>query len=189
MEPSPDPRTRRSRQAVVDAAVALLREVGVEAFTVESVVERSGVAKTTIYRHWPDRDALVLDALAQLIDPPSPIDTGSLAGDLTRLTEGLAQALQTGPLADLLPSVIAAARRDRRLAELHRRLIDSRHEAVRQVVRRGIARGELPPDTDPNLVVDLLGGPLFYRGLVAGRRLDRGFARQVVEVVLKGLQG
>lgn len=181
-----DPRVLRSRATVIAATLNLLTERGIAATTIEAVAERSGVAKTTIYRHWADQPALVLDAFASTLrEPPDP-DTGTLRGDLHALTGGLAAALRTGPAAGLMPALIDAAERDPAFAALHRQEATRRHRVVRAVIARGIARGEMPPNTDPDDVLDLLVGPIFYRRWVsAGTGTDdTTFAERVVDLVL-----
>ena len=184
--PRTDPRVLRSRAAVLGATLELLVEKGIAATTIEAVSERSGVAKTTIYRQWEDQPALVHDAFATtLVEPPDP-DTGTLRGDLVALLTGLAGALTRGPAAALMPALIEAAERDPAFAELHRREAEQRHRVVRGVIERGISRGELPAGTETDDVLDLLTGPLFHRRWVSGGVLDGGFAALVVDVVLAG---
>lgn len=182
-----DPRVIRSKQAVIEAALELLSERGVTATTVEAISERSGVAKTTIYRHWPGKPEVVLDAIRTLISPPDDPDTGSLRQDLYILTEGLARALGESRMAALIPSLIAAAERDAAFAALHRNFVAAQHQVVRDVCLRGVGRGELPAGTDVDEVVVLLAGPLFYRRSVTHDRLDAGFSQRVVDVVLDAL--
>lgn len=187
--PRVDPRVARSRAAVVAAALDIVRERGIAACTIEAVAQRSGVARSTIYRQWDDQPALVLDAIGSTLTAPPDPDTGTLRGDLLALLGGLARALQEGPGAALLPAVVEAAERDPRFAELHRREASLRHRVVRDVLERGVARGELPPGTDPDDVLDLVTGPLFHRRWVSRGSVDPGFAVRVVDVVLAGYAG
>jgi len=182
---STDPRVRRSRAAVVAATLELLTERGVAATTIEAVAERSGVAKTTIYRHWPGHAELVLDAFATLLRPPADPGTGSLRGDLIDLVAGLAHAMSAGPAAGLMLSLIDAAERDPAYADLHRREARARHAVILDVIDRGIRRGELPADTDPAEVLDLIAGPVFHRRAISQGPLDTPFATRVVDRVLR----
>ncbi|MDC7122770.1 TetR/AcrR family transcriptional regulator [Cellulomonas fimi] len=179
-----DPRVARSRARVLAGTVELLIERGIAGTTIDAVAEHTGVAKTTIYRQWADQPSLVLDAFGSLLDAPAPPDTGSLRDDLRVLLTGLAAALTVSPAARLMPALIDAAERDARFAELHRREAATRHAPVLTVVRRGIARGELPAGTDPALVVDLVTGPLFHRRWVTGGRIDDAFVSAVVDAAL-----
>src|SRR3984957_19430878 len=100
-----DSRIERSRHSVLTAALELLSESGVGGFSVDEVARRSGVAKTTIYRHWPTREALVVDACSRLTAPQTIPDTGSLEGDLTSILSYIAELLQTANWASVLPSI------------------------------------------------------------------------------------
>lgn len=182
--PDVDPRVARSRSAVVEATLDLLNERGVAAITIEAISERSGVAKTTIYRHWDSKAEVVIDAIGTLIDPPPAPNTGSLRGDLRAVLGGLAQALTSSPLSGLLPSLIDAAERDPEFAELHRSEATTRHRVVRDVVVRGIERGELPSEVDPDEFLEFVTGPLFYRRWVSVGSVDPAFAFRVVDLVL-----
>lgn len=185
-----DPRVTRSKAAVIEAALALIAQRGVATTTIDEISERSGVAKTTIYRHWNSKPEVVLDAISSRLEPPPPPlpDTGDLHQDLWQLVEGLAWALTDGPLAPMMSSLIDAAERDPEFAALHRRHARQRHAVVRTVLQRGIARGELPDDTDIDAALDLLAGPVFHRRLVSHGSVDAGFCRWVVDVVLGGLR-
>jgi AcrR family transcriptional regulator len=151
---------------------------------VEAIAERSGVAKTTIYRHWQGQAGIVLDAFTELLRPPPDPDTGTLHADLVQLTAGFARALTTGPAAALMLSLIDAAERDPAYAELHRAQAHARHAVILSVIDRGVRRGELPAGTDPTEVLDLIAGPVFHRRTVSLAPLDERFAERVVERVL-----
>ncbi len=179
-----DPRVARSRTAVIAATLDLLLERGITATTIEAVAERSGVARTTIYRQWDGQPSLVLDAIGTTLRTPTDPDTGTLRGDLLGLLGGLADALTTSPAAGLMPALIDAAERDPAFAALHHREATQRHQVVHTAIARGIARGELPRDTDPADVLDMVTGPLFYRRLVSAAAVDRAFAQRVVDRVL-----
>ena len=181
-----DPRVLRSRASVVAATLDLLTERGIAATTIEAVAERSGVAKTTIYRQWDGRPALVLDAIASTLQEPLDPDTGSLRDDLLILLAGLGRALMASPAAALLPALIDAAERDPAFAALHRREAAHRHRVVLAAIVRGITRGELPAGTDPDEVLDLLAGPVFYRRWVSGGPVGTDLTARVVDVVLAG---
>lgn len=178
------PRKARSRARVLTAALELLGERGIAGTTVEAVADRSGVARTTIYRQWPGQAALVQDAFDSLLEPPAAPDTGTVRGDLLQLVGGLADALASSPAARLMPALIDAAERDADFAELHRRQAARRHAPLLEVLDRAVRRGELADDADAPLLLDLLAGPLFYRRMVSGGPLDRAYAERVVDLVL-----
>ena len=179
-----DPRVIRSRTAVIAATLDLLAERGIAATTIEAVAERSGVAKTTIYRQWDGQPALVLDAIGTTLHTPTDPDTGTLRGDLLELLGGLADALNSSPAAGLMPALIDAAERDPAFAALHHREAAQRHRVVHAAIVRGIDRGELTLAADPSEVLDMLAGPVLYRRLVSSGAIDRAFAQRIVDRVL-----
>ena len=180
-----DPRVLRSREAVLAAAVELLAEHGASGVTVEAIAHRSGVAKTTIYRHWPESSQLVLDAIRGLAEPCAAPDTGTLRGDLTAIVEGMADNITTSALARVLPSLIDAADRDAAMADVQRVWVRERRASLRRALHRAEARGEIEPGVDADLVASLCGGSLFYRRLISHEPLSRSFLAGIVESTLR----
>lgn len=183
----PRRRSARAEAAILDATVELVAENGVARLTVDGVAAKAGVGKATIYRHWPTKAALVIEAIASHAEVPDPPDTGRLREDLVLLLDGLRSAISAPPLAGLLVSLVDAAERDPELAELHTAFAASRRQRVLAVLQRGVERGELPGWVDRDLAVDLLVGPLFYRRLVSRMPSERSTVDQVVDTVLAGL--
>jgi AcrR family transcriptional regulator len=184
-----DERVRRSKETVLAVTYELLTETGLGGVSVDAVARRSGVAKTTIYRHWPSRSALLLDACARMRTRPEVPDTGSLAKDLLMLATDLAGRLRSARWPTVLPSIIDAAERDPELAELHARLHAELIVAFQAVVERGRRRGELAPGRDPSEVIASVIGPLFYRRWFSREALDERFVKGVVEHVVRGSKG
>lgn len=183
----PDPRMSRSRQRALGAALDLIAERGIAGASIEAISARSGVAKTTIYRQWPNQATLVLDAFRSIApDPPLP-DTGTLRGDLKVLVGGFAEALGNSRAGVLMAALIDAAQRDTNLAQLHAQETLRRHQPVLVVLIRGIERNELPKGTDLDSLVDRLAGPVLHRRFISGLPLDRGFGDQLVEATLPAL--
>lgn len=183
-----DPRVARSRAAVLAATVDLLGELGHSGTTVEAVAERSGVAKTTIYRHWPTRARLLLDAFQSSVelDPMRP--TGDLRRDLLGLTGGLAQKLRNPRWSRIMATLIDAAEADPELAELTSIFTEQRRAAVVAVLERGIADGELDPSVDPRLASQLVGGALFYQRFMVRCAADDEELGRIVDLALDGLR-
>jgi AcrR family transcriptional regulator len=158
---------RRSKDAVVAATLAatyeLLSESGLGGVSIDEVSRRSGVAKTTIYRHWATRSALLLDACSQLSPRPTAPDRGSLRADLTELALVIAQRLHAGRWSSVIPSVIDAAERDPEIAELHSRLHAGMMSAFQTVVAQARKRGEIGAERDLAEITASIAGPLFYR--------------------------
>jgi AcrR family transcriptional regulator len=176
-------RRARSEKAILDATRELLAESGVRALTIEGVAERAGVAKTTIYRRWRDKDEL---ALAVLIDSTeqvkAPPDAGDTRKELLTFVNTATRIIQeNGVLAGLTSEI---ATRPELSEQYRERVVALRLAEVKTVIDRGIARGDLRPDTNVRLVHEMLVGPRFYRVLYSGAPVDRRHAAAVVDAVL-----
>lgn len=182
-----DPRIARSRAAVLDAATSLLSDEGYEGFTVDAVVARSGVAKTTIYRHWPTKLDLLIAAVGCFGDQMPTPDTGSLRDDLVELLSHLADDLATEQWSKSLPSIIERAEHDYELAKEHAALVRAKSAALREVLERGKQRGDVRKDIDIEVAFAALAGPLFFRRLVLHDRTSREQVAIVVDQALRGL--
>jgi AcrR family transcriptional regulator len=170
----------RSRKAVLEATYDLLQKTGLSGVSVDQVCRRSGVAKTTIYRHWDSREALLLDACSTLGPKSQAPDTGNPKRDLETLVMQIAQRLQTAPWAKVLPSIIDAAERDRHLADVQARIHAEMRSPVRTIIERAKQKGELPKSVDPTHLVAHILGPLFYRRWFSREVLDERFLAGVV---------
>jgi AcrR family transcriptional regulator len=176
-----DSRVERSRHAVLTVALELLSEGGVGGFTVDEVARRSGVAKTTIYRHWPTREALVVDTCSRLSSEQQIPDTGSLEGDLTAILTNIAHLLQTANWSAVLPSIIDSAERDPEFAELVSQIQRGHAAPLREALERATSKGELPARTDLSTTVAALLGPLFYRRWFSREPIDDKFVHATIK--------
>jgi AcrR family transcriptional regulator len=176
-----DSRVERSRHAILIAAFELLEDGGVSGFSVDEVARRSRVAKTTIYRHWPTREALVLDACSRITAEQEIPDTGSLRGDLEAILSNIAHLLQTANWSSVLPSIVDTAERDPDFAEIHSRIQRGHAAPLRAVLERAGDRGELPADADVPMIVAALLGPLFYRRWFSREPIDDAFVTAIVD--------
>ena len=167
----------------------LLSSEGLAGVTVDAVARRSGVAKTTIYRHWPSREALLLDACAQLGPHFDIPDAGSFPKDLRALAQRLVEQLLDGPYAAILLSLMDAAERNPDLAALLAAAQTKLVEAVRTVLARARVRGELRRLPDPSNVAALILGPLLYRRLFSHEPLSEGVFKLVVDNVVSTAGG
>jgi AcrR family transcriptional regulator len=179
-----DERVQRSKKAVLAATYQLLSETGLAGASVDAIARRSGVAKATIYRHWPTRSALLLDACSKLGGQSDVPDRGSLHADMTALAEMLAHQLRSARWATILPSIIDAAERDAETAELHARLHAGFTTGFLAVIERGRARGELPPGREPADIVATVMGALFYRRWFSREPLDARFVASIIETAV-----
>ena len=186
----PDPRVERSRQAILEATLQLLaRDGDVGSLTVEAVAARSGVAKTTIYRRWRDKwelalDAVMIDMLPRLDEP---VDVGDTRKELLTVINSVVKMLATPPYGQAMQALVSQIATDPDLARVYReQVVEPRHAELTPVIKRGIARGDLRPDTDVRLIHELLVGPIFYRLLFSGAPLDRNLGRRIVDAILAG---
>ncbi len=187
-----DPRVARSRAAILEATASLLIEGGFANVTIERVSERSGVAKTTIYRHWPSRSRLIFDAFRNLLAPEAMRDDhgawaeGDVRKGLVHLLRGLIRGLTESAWAPAVSTLVDAGDRDPEMRQLiHDFLLDAMSGA-RVLIASARERGELAATVDPGVAVDMLVGPVFYRRLVSREPLAPEFAEQVVEQFLAG---
>ncbi|MFF7357403.1 MULTISPECIES: TetR/AcrR family transcriptional regulator [Streptomyces] len=188
-EPRPHTGRRRNeaaRLAILDAALELLADADGAPVSVETIARAAGVGKQTLYRWWPSKGAVLLDALTDRAaqDVPAP-DTGSLREDLRRLAVATFEAAQRRPSAPALRTLVREAARDAHLAELLRVFTESRRAAVRAVLERGRERGELAADRDVDVLVDQFYGFFWYRFLLGHAPLDRAAADRLTESLLR----
>jgi len=176
------------RASVLQATLKELAETGYTALSLEGVARRAGVHKTSVYRRWGTRETLVLDAVLERAGSWVPIpDTGSVRQDLLALAREIIANNSTPEMEAVIRTFVAEAPRESALASGGREFWTARFAADRQIVQRGIDRGELPADTDLDLVIEALLGPLYLRLLITGQPLDMVFAQRVVDLVLTGL--
>ena len=184
-----DPRVVLSRERVLTATLDLLTEAGLGGLTFDEVAKRSGVAKTTIYRHWPNRNALIIDACLRMTDgDDEPPDTGSLEGDVRAILTNLAELLVTARWSSVLPSIVDAAERDPEIAEVHSRLQRWHAAPLRATLERAALRGEIPPEVDLSAIAAALRGPLYFRRWFSRDPINDSFVNLIVQSVLAGVR-
>lgn len=162
----------------------LLSESGVGGFTVDEVARRSGVAKTTIYRHWPTREALVIDACSRISSEQEVPDTGSLEGDVTAILANIAHLLGTARWSSVLPSIVDIAERDPEFADIHSRIQHGHAAPLKEVIERAAGRGELATPADRSTMIAALLGPLFYRRWFSREPIDDQFIKTITRNVI-----
>lgn len=180
-------RSERARRQVLAATADLVIEVGVERLTIDEVAARSGVAKTTIYRHWPNKGALVAEAVHICMAPATPPPHGDLREGLLACFE---TAIRTGPetrVGEMMLSLLDAAQRDPELDRLLRGYQAERRRPILEVLEAARARGELAPDVDLELLVTLVAGPIVYTKLILREPITRDLVAKVVDAVLEGI--
>jgi AcrR family transcriptional regulator len=183
-----DPRVLVSRERVLTATLDLLTETGLGELTIDDISRRSGVAKTTIYRHWANRSALVIDACSRMTDgQQAPPDTGSLEGDLRAILADIADLLGTARWSSILPSIVDAAEHDPEFAGIHSTIQHGHAAPLRVALDRAAIRGQIPPAADRNAIAAALLGPLFYRRWFSREQIDAEFMEMIIRSAIAGL--
>jgi AcrR family transcriptional regulator len=174
--------------AICDATLALLLEVGYDRMSMDAVAARAHASKATIYRRWPGKQELVLDAVrARGVGLTVAEDTGSLRGDLVATYRSAVHGSAADD-ADLIAGVLRAMRTAPELADCVRsQVIESKCDVSRVIVARAIGRGELPAETDPLILHEVASALWFHRVLVVGGPVDDAFIAHVVDDVLMPL--
>jgi AcrR family transcriptional regulator len=182
-------RSERSHHAILAATQELLLERGYANLTIEGIAARAGVGKQTIYRWWPSRAALVLEAYVtgeEAVPPPS--EGRSVRDDVRALLGWLIAVLAEPTGGPVLAGLVSDLQHDADLAEGFRRhVVPARREGMVAALERGRARGEIREDADLELAVDALHGAVFYRLLLSGEQLDDAFVDRLADQTLAGL--
>lgn len=177
-------RSERVRDLVLQTTADLVAEVGVERASIDEIASRSGVAKSTIYRHFATKPDLVVEAAHACMSLPVVSDTGSLRNDLIQCFSGMTKASYEGRLGGMMLSLMDAAQRDPELAGLVRAMHEQKRLVATTVVKRAVERGDLPAELDIDLFVTMLSGPLVYTKLVRRERVTEELVAAVVDRLL-----
>ena len=163
----------------------------------DAVAERAGTSKATIYRWWPTKELLALEALYRSLSDADTqqadtdtqqADTGSLRGDLEALLLPWAQRVRARPYGRVIAAFVTEAQNDPAFEEQYRaNFVEPRRQSGRGAFSRAVARGEIPPDLDVEVALDLLYGPIYHRLLHRHAPLSDRFVGQVIDAVLRGL--
>jgi AcrR family transcriptional regulator len=182
------PRDPQADLAIAEATLDLLRDVGYDQLTIEGVARRAGVAKATIYRRFGSKAELVAGATVFLAGTirSRHKSNGSTRDDLVSLLRDAIRVLRSTEIGRVIPEVVGAMPSHPELAEAFARFREPRRSAFIDVLRRGVARGDLRPDIDFDLAADLLYGPIYFRLLVARKPLRPSDAERIVDAVLRG---
>lgn len=183
------PRSVEADRAILRAAVDLLADEGYGGVTMEGVAARAGVGKATVYRRWPCKSALVVDALTTCRESGVyPPDTGSARQDLLVFVRGFLNHLRTSDAGRVMPALVAELSRSAELAQAFREgFVQPRRAKVLEAVRRGVERGEVRAGVDPELVADGVVAVLLHRFLVTGMEIDDGLPERLVDMLWRGI--
>ncbi|MEU6190518.1 TetR/AcrR family transcriptional regulator [Nocardia sp. NPDC047038] len=184
------PRSEQAREAILRAAMGLLLDRGLAATSMDTIAAAAGVSKATIYRWWPTKETLAMDALYQQWDTvPAPSDTGSLREDLRTLLCPWAEMAAHRPYGRIIAGLLVEVLTSPGFGlEYRARFVEQRREQGRQILQRAIGRGEIPAEIRVEVVLDMLYGPIYHRMLHGHAPLDDDFADQIIDTVLDGIR-
>ncbi|HET9109446.1 MAG TPA: TetR/AcrR family transcriptional regulator C-terminal ligand-binding domain-containing protein [Ktedonobacterales bacterium] len=161
------PRSAQADRAILAATLELIAQDGMQGMSLEGVAARAGVSKTTIYRRWPNRDALILDALRQIKVPATNFDTGAFRADITHFLLSLRDLLQDSLMQQVTLRLLSeVASKPEWSKAFFRETMQANFEGLAGMVERARARGELRADADTLMVMEMIGGPVFYHFIV-----------------------
>ncbi len=181
------PRDPVADRAILEATLSLLAEQGYSGLALTEVAERAGVSTATLYRRWSSKAPLVLAAMQRVFLTVSLPDTGDTRQDLILFLQERIQTAKNPLLTKVLPALAAEGARSPEFAHQFRQVQIPVRQMAFALFDRGIARGDLPAEIDPDLILDLLLGPLAFRQLVGGPPLDPAVAPGIVDAILHGV--
>ena len=172
---------------MLGAAQDVLHTHGLDACTIEEIARRSGVAKTTIYRHFGSVDELALAAISEMIEEIEVPDLGSLRSDLRAVIDGFRSIVPQDVFRRLFASMLLRAVTDPEFARIHARAQESRHAPLRLAIQRGIARGEVDPDIDLDTAMYVVQGPFVAKRLIEAAELTDREVDAFLDVIVRAL--
>lgn len=184
------PRDESAKRRILNAALELMDTTAFAQVTVEGIAERAGTSKATVYRWWPNKAAVMIEAFREAIAPELPLrNRGTLRDDLTNELRNFARVL-SGRGGRMLRSFVAAGMSDPDVAAAYRSTWSTpRRAEAKRMLRQKQVSGELRGDADLDLVLDLLYGPLYYRFLVKNEPPSQKYAECLVELLMQALEG
>jgi AcrR family transcriptional regulator len=176
--------------AIRNAVMSELAEVGYGRLSIEAVARRAGVGKTAIYRRWSNKLEMVMEIISDVAERKVPLpDTGSFSGDLALLLLIVSTALKHRMASQIIPDLMAEAARNPQIAETLQRALRTHQQAVgEKLIGQAVARGELPEGTDPDVAVDLILGPLYWRLAVARQPIEDNYLEKFTVAVTAALR-
>jgi AcrR family transcriptional regulator len=178
-------RSPHAHEAIMDATVAVLAEAGYHRLTIEGVAAHAHVAKTTVYRWWPTKSSLVIEALSRCLDLPPPEPTGDSRRDVRAVIQRIADTFGRPPLGDVLPALAVGLAHDPEASDQLRLMLGPRRAANAAILYSAAGRGDLPHDLDAHLVLDIIAGTILYRCLM-GDRPTTTLINHLTNLVLDG---
>ena len=183
-----DARVERTVAKVLAAAHRLLETEGLASVTFGRVSRETGVSRTTLYRHWASPSELISEAWARVAPSNQVPHTDELEDDLRAVFRAVRDVVESSTMRRSLPALLVAAQRDPVISSLHARFVRDRRQPIVERLRAAIADGQIRADADPELLVDLLSGPIFYRQLLRRTHTSDDDVRAVVAAALASVR-
>jgi AcrR family transcriptional regulator len=179
-----DVRVERTVAKVLAAAHRLLETEGLASVTFGRVSRETGVSRTTLYRHWSNPSELISEAWARVAPSNRVSHTSMLEDDLVAVFRAVRDVVESPTMRRSLPALLVAAQRDPVISSLHAQFVRDRRQPIVERLRAAVAEGDIRADADPELLVDLLSGPIFYRQLLRRTRTSDRDVRAMVAAAL-----
>jgi AcrR family transcriptional regulator len=183
-----DARVERTVAKVLAAAHRLLETEGLASVTFGRVSRETGVSRTTLYRHWSNPSELISEAWARVAPSNRVPQTAVLEDDLVAVFRAVRDAVESSTMRRSLPALLVAGQRDPIISALHAQFVQDRRQPIVERLRVAVAEGDIRADADPELLVDLLSGPIFYRQLLRRTRTSDRDVRAMVAAALAGVR-
>jgi AcrR family transcriptional regulator len=183
-----DARVERTVAKVLAAAHRLLETEGLGSVTFGRVSRETGVSRTTLYRHWSSPSALISEAWGRVAPSNQVSHTDDLQDDLVAVFRAVRDVVESSTMRRSLPALLVAAQRDPVISSLHARFVQDRRQPIVERLRAAVADGQIRADADPELLVDLLSGPIFYRQLLRRTRTSDHDVRAMVAAALASVR-
>ncbi|MDO3638318.1 TetR/AcrR family transcriptional regulator [Mycolicibacterium arseniciresistens] len=177
--------------SITEAVLDELADLGYARLSMEAVAKRAGVGKSALYRRWSSKQEMALAVLAEFsIDQAAAPDTGSLRGDLRESLDAVARWLSHPRFSRILPDLVAEMARNPELSDLVEGMIGRpRRDRGAVMLQRAMRRGELAPDTDLDIALDLIGAPVYWRLTVRDADAEPGYLDKLVDMLVRALAG
>ncbi|HTO84301.1 MAG TPA: TetR/AcrR family transcriptional regulator [Methylomirabilota bacterium] len=180
-----DPRIERSRQAILAAALEELGEIGYGGFVIESVAARAGVGKSTIYRYWPDKLALIADAFRTFHEDALPdVESGTPRDKVARVLRHVAEVVAVSTFSACIPALIDAAERDPNVRKFYVRFQRDARQPLIKVIAEGVRDGSFPARANPEFAAFALLGAIFFCRLATNKRFDPDSVGDLIDTVM-----
>jgi AcrR family transcriptional regulator len=183
------PRCQVARKAILNATARLLEQTPLQNLAIENIAKEAGVGKATIYRWWPNKAAIVIDAFFEEVVPRTSFETAATASEIIARQLGRMIKVLSGHQGRIVAQIIAEGQSKPDVLEHFRSVfLRDRRAVVRGVIEKGIADGEFSPDLDLETAIDVVYGPVWYRLMVGHQPLDRAFAEALPKLSIAALK-